>query len=100
MNPYVIPWMDDDLEVFRDTGDDSFRIARRFMYSGSRFAPVYDAAKERLLAVEPLPGNFGLRGSSRLLVGYRANDWRRESAGEAPAPVHSMEARPAGRYGS
>jgi ABC-type transport system involved in multi-copper enzyme maturation permease subunit len=85
------------VEVFRDTGDDSFRIARRFMYSGSRFLPVYDAANERILAVEPLPGNFGSRGSSRLLVGYRENDWQRESAGQAPAPVHAAFIDPAGR---
>ncbi len=85
------------LEVFRDTGGGPPRIARRFAYAGSRFRPTYDPAGDRILALEALPGRFGSRSSSRLLVGYRQDDWQRESAGQAPTPVHSLFVDPAGR---
>ncbi len=77
-------------EVFRDTGGGPPRIARRFAYAGSGFRPTYDPVGDRIFALEALPGRFGTRSSSRLLVGDHEQDWQRDSAGEAPAPVHSL----------
>ncbi|MEZ6143874.1 MAG: ABC transporter permease subunit [Planctomycetaceae bacterium] len=77
-------------EVFRDSGGGPPRIARRFAYAGSQFRPTYDPIGDRILALEALPGRFGSRSSSRLLMGQRQDDWQRESAGQAPTPVHSL----------
>lgn len=84
-------------EVFRDTSGGPPRFARRFAYAGSGFQPKYDPHRDRILALEALPGRFGSRGSSRLLVGHREQDWQRESAGQAPTPIHSLCVDPQGR---
>ncbi|MGE3998947.1 MAG: ABC transporter permease subunit [Planctomycetaceae bacterium] len=84
-------------QVFRESGGGLPRVARRIVFAGSRFRPTYDAAKDRILAVEPIAGGFGSVDSSQLLVGYRENDWQRESAGRAPAPIHSVFIDPTGR---
>lgn len=71
-------------ETFEEPPNQMSGFARRFLASSMRFIPVYDAANDRLLALQTGQSRFGGMGSPELVAGPSANDWERASLGRVP----------------
>lgn len=78
------------MEVFQEPPGQMDRFARFFLASGIRFAPVYDAPRDRILALQQKQARFGGLGSSELVAGRLENDWERESLGQVPEFVSTI----------
>jgi hypothetical protein len=95
-NDRVTAWDD----VF--LADDGGRNMRTFAIPQSLIGPVYDAKRERILAVAPGPppgpgGGFNLfPPAPPLLAGNRSGAWSRKKIGTAPLGTLAMFSRPDG----
>lgn len=69
----------------RSSGPPAF--AARFAFANSRFRPVYDAANDRIVAMQAVPGRGG---ATQVVAGSRASEWTREVIGNAPSAVESI----------
>jgi hypothetical protein len=68
-----------------------------FMFATRIVGPLYDAAGERILAFDfGLPGFSPLSASTRLQVGKRADDWRREEGVNVPDGAMALLQGPKG----
>lgn len=79
--------LNDWSEVFAMQSQGIPRFVRRMMMSGSRFAPVYDPANDRLLALQPEPSRFGGPAAASVVSGTGDGEWEREQEGRSPEPV-------------
>ncbi len=59
----------------------------RFLAAGSRFVPVYDAANDRLLALQLMPSRFSGMAAPELVQGPADEDWERSTIERVPDVV-------------
>ena len=74
-------------EVFASQGQGVPRFVQRLMFSGTRFNPVYDAANDRILALQPEPSRFCGLAPAMLVSGDADGGWERENEGRPPEVV-------------
>ncbi|HIE97576.1 MAG: ABC transporter permease subunit [Fuerstiella sp.] len=77
-------------KVFEESSDNMSGFARRFLASTTRFAPVYDSASERILALQLAQSRFGGFGAPQLVAGYADDDWERVPLGRLPEVVTTI----------
>lgn len=90
-NAYV--WTEEESkweEAFKETSNNLSGFMRRFAASDYRFAPVYDAANERILALQFGGSRFGGIGAPELVTGYADDQWERTSLGRLPQMVKEV----------
>ena len=87
-------WNEDGAEwlpIMQETNNQQIpAFARRMMFSGTRFKPVYDQTKDRLLALQPSPGRMPGMGGSKVISGAAADAWEREAEADAPGTVNDL----------
>lgn len=86
-------WSDEESnweEVFEESSSNLSNFVRQFMGSSFRFAPVYEPASDRILALQLTAGRFGALGAPQLVAGYREDDWERIPLGRLPQMVKSV----------
>ena len=71
-------------EVFEESSNNLSGFAGMFLASSGRFAPVYDSAHDRILALQMTQSRFGGFGAPKLIAGYADDDWERVSLGRVP----------------
>jgi hypothetical protein len=68
-----------------------------FMFPGRLAGPVYDKSGERILAFKTaLPGFSPFQAANRLLIGKRADDWRRTEGVNVPDGAFALLMSPQG----
>lgn len=73
-------------EVFAPSANRINDFIRRFRSSNQiRFAPVYDAEQDRIVAIQANQSPFGGMASPELIVGSPDDDWDRRSLGRIPS---------------
>lgn len=77
-------------EVFRQESGGLGALARLIFGSSVRFAPVYDAAGQRILALQQTQSRFGGPGASKLVVGFADDDWERTELAQVPEFVPTL----------
>lgn len=77
-------------QVFREESGGLGALARLIFGSAARFAPIYDAAGERILALQQTQSRFGGPGASKLVVGYADDDWERTEMAQVPEFVPTL----------
>ena len=77
-------------KVFEESSDGMSGFARRFLASSARFAPVYDAANDRIYALQLTQSRFGGFGAPQLVAGYGNEDWERVVLGRLPEVVTTI----------
>ena len=77
-------------ETFEEPPDRMSAFARRFLASSVRFAPVYDSAGDRILALQVAQSRFGGMGVPELVMGSADDDWERTSLGRVPDVVSTI----------
>ena len=91
----VLRWdksADDWQKIFASRGD----TPMPFMIGGRFVGPIYDAQGQRILAVNlGFPGFSPMQAANRLLIGKRADDWRREEGVNVPDGSVALLAGPA-----
>jgi ABC-type transport system involved in multi-copper enzyme maturation permease subunit len=65
-------------------------FARRLLLSDARFLPVYDATRQRLLALQQLPSRFDGIAPPELQSGVAADDWERVPLGRLPDVANTV----------
>lgn len=86
-------WSEDDSkweESFQETSNNLSGFMKRFAASDYRFAPVYDAANKRILALQFGGSRFGGIGAPELVTGYADDAWERTSLGRLPQMVKEV----------
>ena len=71
-------------KIFEESSNNLYGIVGRFMASGTRFVPVYDAKNDRILALHMMLSRFGGFGAPELIAGYSEDDWERVTLGRVP----------------
>lgn len=84
-------------ERLKKTASGMAALMRGSLAANYRFLPVYDAASERVLALQPSAGRFARVGPPTLVAGYRESDWERESLGRLPEMVKAIHLDSSGR---
>ena len=65
-------------------------FARRMMFAGVRYRPVWDEKTERLLTVEKQMSAFGGSASGTVFSGIADDEWERVNEGDTPGPVSDL----------
>lgn len=87
----VFVWNGDSWEeTFEEPPNRMSGFTRRFLSSGVRFLPVYDAANDRLLALQTAASRFGGMGAPQLVAGPAAEDWERSALERIPDVVPAI----------
>lgn len=94
-NPELNNWE----EVFSPPSNRMNDLIRRFRLGGQiRFAPIYDAEQDRIIAIQANQSPFGGMTSPDLVIGEPQNDWDRKSLGRIPSVTSVMLPNNAGQF--